>query len=227
MRVRAAAIALTLGVLSPYACGAATSFVRDSDAPQERWTLPTDPPSVSTYQEALGLWRDAHDINNWIGASFEYDPIRAVQLSETQRGMGARIRIHEPAAFFVEPKGVCVDLARFALETLRAVDPARVPVYLMIEFDPIELAGNTLRRHWVVAYRQEGSIFVFADSKRPGYLAGPYASVGEFIDDYAKYRDRRIVSFSERSSYERQARQRLTRMERAGPGSTSKFDENP
>ena len=111
-----------------------------------------------------------------------------------------------PAEFFVAPSGVCVDLARFAVETLRVVDPGATPAYVMIEFDPVAIAGNTLRRHWVVSFRKDGKHYFFADSKRPGHIAGPYESTQEFITEYARYRGRQIVSFREVESYERKAR---------------------
>jgi hypothetical protein len=37
-------------------------------------------------------------------------------------------------------------------------------------------------------------------------MAGPYGSTQEFIDEYARYRGRRIVSFREAESFERKAR---------------------
>ena len=49
-----------------------------------------------------------------------------------------------------------------------------------------------------------GKVFFFADSKRPGHIAGPYDSVAAFIGDYARYRGRRIVSYRELESYRRQ-----------------------
>lgn len=164
-----------------------------------------------TYTQTLALWRDAADINAWIGARFEYDRARALALSETQRQQNARLPIHEPAAFFAAPRGVCVDLARFAVETLRVVDPGANVAYLMIEFDPVSIAGQTLRRHWVALYRQDGGHYVFADSKRPGHVAGPYASTREFIEAYAAYRGRTIVAFRELASFERQRRSAAAR----------------
>ena len=76
----------------------------------------------------------------------------------------------------------------------------------MIEFDPVSIAGNTLRRHWIVSFERDGRHYFVADSKRPGHIAGPYASSDEFIAEYARYRGRRIVSFVERDSYERTMR---------------------
>jgi hypothetical protein len=99
-----------------------------------------------------------------------------------------------------------VDLSRFAVETLRQVDPSANASYLMIEFAPVTIAGNTLRLHWVASYRRDGQWYFFADSKRPGHLAGPYATVQAFIDDYAAYRGRTIVAFKELPSYQRRQR---------------------
>ena len=131
---------------------------------------------------------------------------RAMQLSETQRQANGRMPILAPEAFFAAPRGVCVDLSRFAVETLRAIAPEARAAYVMIEFDPVSISGNTLRRHWVASFERDGKRYFFADSKRPGHMAGPYGSTQEFIDEYARYRGRRIVSFREAESFERKAR---------------------
>jgi hypothetical protein len=60
--------------------------------------------------------------------------------------------------------------------------------------------------HWLASYRREGRSYFFADSKRPGHIAGPYADVQEFINEYAKYRGRAIVSFRELESFQRKQR---------------------
>ena len=161
---------------------------------------------ASSYREALASWQSAADVNAWIGARFEYDMARAMRLSETQREKNGRMPILDPEAFFTAPRGVCVDLARFAVETLRVVDPAAKPTYLMLEFDPVAIAGNTLRRHWVVSFQRDGKHYFFADSKRPGHVAGPYRDTSEFVAEYAQYRSRKIVAFREAESYERKAR---------------------
>lgn len=177
----------------------------DSDAPDPRVAVAgyAAPPS---YARALADWRGAADVNAWIGAAFEYDTARALRLSETQRQAKGGLPIHPPAAFYAAPKGVCVDLARFAVETLQAIAPDTRPRYLMIEFDPVTLEGNALRRHWLAAFERDGQRWFFADSKRPGHLAGPYATTQAFIDDYARYRGRGIVAFAERAGYERATR---------------------
>lgn len=189
---------------------AGTAFAADplSDAPEgERPAAAADVPPVTSYDEALARWRSAADVEAWLGRHFRYDLARALQLSETQRRRQGTLPIVEPPAFFARPSGVCVDVARFGVETLRRIDPAAQARYLMIEFDPLTLSGQTLRRHWVAMVEVGGQRYVFADSKRPGVVAGPYADTQAFVDDYARYRGRRIVAFQERASFERQARQ--------------------
>ena len=182
-----------------------------SDAPEHRTPASTALPQPPSYAAALRSWRSADDINAWIRSSFRYDRARALLLSETQRNRGSRLPIHAPEPFFDAPSGVCVDLARFAVETLHAIDPPSRPAYVMIEFAPVTIAGNTLRRHWVVSFERDGMRYFFADSKRPGHLAGPYRSTQDFIDDYARYRGRTIVSHRELESYERKMRTRAPR----------------
>lgn len=119
--------------------------------------------------------------------------------------------IHEPKDFFAAPSGICVDLSRFAVETLQRMAPGAKPAYLMIEFAPVTVGGNTLRRHWLATFRRGGQHYFFADSKRPGHFAGPYAKVEDFVADYAAYRGRTIVAFKERDSFRRRQRSRATR----------------
>lgn len=193
------------------ACLAACSSIPEtadpySDAPEAGRRPILSFTHAGSYQEALQAWQTPEDVNAWIGARFRYDLPRAVALSETQRNGSKRMTIYEPQDFFDAPSGVCVDLARFAVETLRQIDPDSKPKYLMIEFDPIQIAGNTLRRHWLASFRRDGKHFFFADSKRPGHIAGPYADTQEFIDAYAKYRGRHIVAFRELDSFQRRQR---------------------
>jgi hypothetical protein len=189
-----------------------------SDAPDSR------PPHLgavdlpASYAEALGNWRSPIEVNAWIGARFEYDHERALKLSESQRAPGPGVKIHQPEALFDRPAGVCVDLARFAVETLRAVAPAANAAYLMIEFDPVVISGNTLRRHWLVVFEHDGQLYFFADSKRPGHISGPYGTIQEFIDHYAPYRQRRIVSYRALQSYERRLKQQAPRAARDDRG---------
>lgn len=188
------------------ALAAAPAADPDSDAPE----VPRAPAAAfadaPSYSRALAEWRSPEDVNAWIGARFEYDAARAMRLSETQREARGRLPIHPPEAFFISPKGVCVDLSRFAVETLAAISPESHPRYLMIDFDPVTIRGNTLRRHWVAVFERDGRLYVFGDSKRPGFIAGPYDSVQAYVEDYARYRGRSIVAFSERGSYERRTR---------------------
>lgn len=186
-----------------------------SDAPEARTTLAAplhDEPAG--YDDALARWRSADDVNAWIGARFEYDTQRALLLSETQRERGHRLPIHTPPDFFRAPNGVCVDLARFAVETLRRIAPESRAGYLMIEFAPVQVQGQLLRRHWVAHFQRDGQLYFFADSKRPGHIAGPYADTAAFIDDYAVYRGRDIVAFRDMDTTARQVRTMALKQQR-------------
>ena len=186
-----------------------------SDAPDARASTAAAFVAPPSYDAALQSWRSADDVNAWIGARFEYDRPRALQLSETQRSQGSRLPIHPARAFYDAPQGVCVDLSRFAVETLRAIDPQARPAYVMIEFDPVSIGGNVLRRHWVATFERDGQHWFFADSKRPGHIAGPYRTTRDFIDDYARYRGRSVVAFRELDSFERKVRVMAVRQDRA------------
>jgi hypothetical protein len=177
-----------------------------SDAPETPRNQIFSFKHAASYREALQVWRTPEDVNAWIGARFRYDLTRAMALSETQRTRSGPTAIYEPQDFFDAPSGVCVDLTRFAVETLRQIDPDSKPNYLMIEFEPVQIAGNTLRMHWLASFRRDGKLYYFADSKRPGHIAGPYADTQEFIDAYASYRSRPIVAFREFDSFQRKQR---------------------
>lgn len=177
-----------------------------SDAPETARHRPAAFKDAASYQDAVQSWRSADDINAWIGARFSYDMARAEQLSATQRGRTAPLPIRSPQEFFAAPSGVCVDLARFGVETLRRIEPATNPAYLMIEFAPVSPRGNTLRLHWLASFVRDGKHYFFADSKRPGVIAGPYETTQQFIDEYAAYRGRALVRFREVGSYQRKER---------------------
>jgi hypothetical protein len=89
--------------------------------------------------------------------------------------------------------------------------------YLMIEFDPVQIRGQMLRRHWVATFERDGQHWFFADSKRPGHIAGPYPSTQAYIADYAAYRGRAIVAWRELPSYQRSVKVRAQRSDRASP----------
>ena len=182
-----------------------------SDAPEFQRRSTTAFKDAASYAEALQTWRTLEDVNAWIGARFEYDWSRAILLPETQRNRSAQLPIYTPHEFFVSPSGVCVDLSRFAVETLRTMDPSMKANYLMIEFAPVTIAGNTLRMHWLASFQRDGQYYFFADSKRPGRISGPYPSIREFIDEYSQYRSKEIVAFRELESYQRKQRTQSTK----------------
>ncbi len=208
-------IFIALILLTTLGCGAASNVVDPTSDQPDYLRVPTrvfkDAPS---YEHALVVWQNAEDVNAWIGANFDYDLSRAMLLSETQRNKSERLPIYEPHDFFTAPSGVCIDLTRFAVETLRVITPQTQPKYLMIEFEPISMNGNTFRMHWMASFQKGGAYYFFADSKRPGEIIGPYATTREFINDYSSFRGRKIVSFRELESYERQQRTQSAKQSR-------------
>lgn len=193
----------------PYAAGPA------ADTPEGTRLSGEQLKTAASYEQALLAWKTPEDISAWIAANFSYEIKRAVRLSKTQRTKLGQPSIYTPQELFALKAGVCLDLSRFAVETLKAIDPQSDPKYLAIEFTPIQVAGNELRWHWLVSFRREGRSYFFADSKRPGCITGPYKDAQEFIHDYEQYRERRIVAFREVESYEKQRRTRA--LKRPGP----------
>ena len=203
MRTLAAFAAfLAINAYAARAGGAASDF----DVPEVRPLATSAFLDAPTYSRATEIWRTPEDVNAWIGARFEYDTARSVLLSETQRGQSPGLSIHSPEEFFATPTGICVDLARFGVETLRRIAPELKPKYIMIEFEPTMIRGNVLRRHWVASFERDGALYFFADSKRPGYMTGPFTSVSDFAREYASYRGRAIVAFRELDSFTRSKR---------------------
>ena len=164
--------------------------------------------TVDSYNQALGIWKTVEDVSNWVARSFIYDKARAIKLSSNQKKKNKRISIYNPSDFFEIKAGICVDLVRFGVETLRVIDPTSKPKYLMIEFIPMQIDGNTFRLHWLVNFQRDGMQYFFCDSKRPGYITGPYNGIQAFIDEYEQYRGRTIVAFQELDSYKKQRRKK-------------------
>ena len=182
-----------------------------SDAPAPRAATAQPQPVFASYADALAAWREPEDVNAWIGARFAYDSHRALLLSESERAVGKAPAIYEPSEFYSRPIGICVDLSRFAVETLRALAPELNPRYLMVEFSPMLRKGQVLRRHWLASYERDGGHYFFADSKVPGQISGPYASVQAFISEYAAVRQRQVLGFRLQDSYRRQPRSQQRR----------------
>jgi Transglutaminase-like domain len=186
-----------------------------SDQPEETHDSTVLFKTADSYEHALQVWKTPEDIRAWIAAHFSYDMARAMRLSETERAKHGQLTMYTPAEVFATKAGVCVDLSRFAVETLKVIDPQSDPKYLMIDFDPVTIAGNTLRRHWLVSFQQDGRMYFFADSRRPGHIAGPYNDLREFIYNYERYRGRKIVAFREVESYQKRQRIETRKLQRS------------
>ncbi len=165
-----------------------------------------------SYQTALENWTTVNDVSMWMGQHFSYDMSRAIALSETNRKNNS-VEIYTPSELFSVKKGICVDLARFGVETLRSLMPQKETKYLMIEFVPIEIDGEIIRKHWLAFYPDGSDYYFFADSKRPGYISGPYKQVEDYISEYSKYRQRKIVSSMELDSYKKKRIKKIKKQE--------------
>ena len=196
-----------LMVLSVALCSCSSSGTarKLSDAPEdlEKIHRALDYPS---YAVALEKWKSINDVADWMRQYFSYDLSRALELSETNRRDIKKVAVYSPAELYLKKKGVCIDLARFGVETVRKIFPESHPKYVMIEFTPIIIKGKTIRKHWIASYQKEGKYYYFADSKRPGYIAGPYHDTEEFINQYERYRGREIVSFKELDDFKKKRR---------------------
>jgi hypothetical protein len=180
---------------------AGAAFVASGAADIARPAGAARPPH--SYADALRHWRRAEDLSAWAAQRFRFDAERALQFSSTQRRVGPPPAITEPEDFFAEPTGICLDLARFAVETLRRVDPAAEARFLMVEFEPVLVDGHELRLHWIAVFRRDARLFFFADSDRPAHLAGPYAGAQDFIADYQVFRGRPVLRHLELDSLRR------------------------
>jgi hypothetical protein len=181
--------------------------------------------TMDSYNQALGIWKTAEDINKWVASNFIYDKGRAIKLSSNQKTKNRGISIYRPSEFFKTKAGVCVDLARFGVETLKIINPNSDPKYLMIEFAPTQVNGNTFRLHWLVSFKKDGMKYFFCDSKRPGYIAGPYDSTQVFVREYGQYRNQEIVAHMELDSYIKAKKSKLERRKsEKSPNKTNEAD---
>jgi hypothetical protein len=169
--------------------------------------------NIESYEQALQAWKTPEDIHAWIASHFSYDPRRSMRLSETQVAQQGPPAIFTPSQFFSIKSGTCVDLSRFAVETMKIISPQYDAKYLLIEFDPLSINGNVRRRHWLASFKRDGRTYFFADSNRPGRILGPFIGPEEFIREYERYRGRRIVAFREAESYQREQRIRTRKQQ--------------
>ncbi len=198
-------IFLIVVLLLLYCCSPAKTARELSDSPEDlRKTH--NAPEYPSYSIAIQKWQSVNDIAHWMRQNFSYDFSRALDLSETSRRATSKVAVYSPAELYLIKKGVCIDLSRFGAETLRKIFPESHPKYVMIEFTPIIISGKTIRKHWIASYQQEGKYYFFADSKRPGYISGPFNSTDKFINQYEKYRGRKIVSFKELDDFKKKNR---------------------
>lgn len=152
------------------------------------------------YTTAIQQWKTVSDVRNWIQNNFRYSMERAKQLAENSSER-EKIGIYSPDQLYQAKKGVCIDLSRFAVETINTIDTSKHVQYLVIEFEPIIIDSSVLKKHWMAVYQDSSGYYFLADSKRPGYIAGPHKNIDDFIFEYQTFRDRKIVSWKVLLSY--------------------------
>lgn len=198
-----------------------TEIQKLSDAPEKNIRKPDI--DTTQYLEAISTWKSIEQINQWIGQNFHYDMSRAEALG-SKRNKGPKTTIFTPEEFFKVKSGICVDLSRFAFETLKKVDPELEAYYLMIDFEPIEIQGSIIRKHWVLAYKLKDQFYITADSKVPGTISGPYDTIQDFITGYEKFRERKIESFKLLNDYKKTQKKRLVKNQRSDKKGNQKVD---
>ena len=156
-----------------------------------------------SYETVLTQWKTVANVNNWIKENFRYSFERAKQLAENSTTR-EQLHIYSPAELYQTKKGVCIDLARFAVETINMLDTSKHIQYLMIEFEPIIIDSSIIKKHWMAVYRDSSGYYFLADSKRPGFITAPYKTVDDFIADYQTYRGRKIISWKILMSFKKQ-----------------------
>lgn len=156
----------------------------------------------ASYNIALQKWETVTEVNDWIKNNFSYDMERAKKLAENGSERG-KVNIYLPDEFYQIKKGICVDLSRFTVETINKIDSSKNAQYLMIEFEPITIDGKIIRKHWISIYEDIQGYYVLGDSKRLGHIAGPFEKVDDFIIEYEKYRERKIVSWKVLLNYKK------------------------
>jgi hypothetical protein len=154
----------------------------------------------SSYNEAVQEWKTVRDVNVWVAENFHYDLDRAMRLADNSKTREETF-IYTPVELFNLKKGSCIDLSRFAFETISSIDPSIEVKYLMIEFEPLHIGKILLRRHWMVVYKENGQFYTIADTKYPGYIDGPYENIDDFIAEYQKKRKREIVGYKVLDTY--------------------------
>lgn len=163
--------------------------------------------SKLSYLEAIQKWKTVYDVNHWIAENFKYDMDRAMQFANSN--IQRKATIYKPAEVFDHKKGICVDLSRFAFETVQSVNHTIGIKYLMIDFEPLEIGNSIFRKHWMVVFKENNQFYTMADTKRPGYIGGPYNDLSEWMADYQKFRKRKIISYTLMDTYEKKLKRKL------------------
>ena len=147
----------------------------------------------SSYSDAIASWKAPEDIALWMRDVFRYDLERALDLAE-DNSVRSDTRIFTPEETFSAGAGTCVDLCRFAVDTMRAHrsdDADELP------HDRVR-AGQNCKAHVAATLARQSTSIHLASScsqtrNTPGEINGPYRSLTQFLDVYEARRKRRVV----------------------------------
>lgn len=132
---------------------------------------PPPPPPAGATPDAppwQGQWGSAQQLQGWISQNFQYDPGRQAQQSNPD----TRTPPIDPATFFANPTGACMDLANFGATAMNSVDPNANAQLMQIDMARTNPDGTTTSwKHWIGVFQNEDGRYVgFADSRGKGNL---------------------------------------------------------
>ncbi len=166
------------------------------------------------YHNTIKNWHSIEDVHQWIASNFSYDLDRAMLLANNKKTK-TNLAIYNPEEFWKTKKGICVDVSRFAYESLKMIDSSAQVNYLKIEFEALNYNGSQFINHWLVSLKKPEGYYFFADSKRPKKLDGPYLQVKSFINKYEAFRQRKIKSYSLLDSYKKRLKAKVLKKDKS------------
>lgn len=131
-------------------------------------------------------FKTIEEANRWIGEHFKVSEARIDITLKTRLAHGlmvSRKLIYTPSEVVEKQEGQCQDLSRFGYEVAKIL--GKGPKYIIISHErSVERLWTADYVHWVVAYKEGNSWFVYADSRNPGRIFGPYSRIDEFAKEY-------------------------------------------
>ena len=99
-----------------------------------------------------------------------------------------------------------IELTPVRYKSLRAIELESAPKYGKITFAPTYVHSCLFQKHWLATFIRGGLHYFFADTKRPGLIAGPFKLPEHFVVEYEQFHQRQVLSFRLLSSHRRTLR---------------------